>query len=325
MALAARRLAAARAAAAPHARVDRGPAGRAVGGRRDAVHAVRSRRIWDALAQARRVHGGADDLRQAVEAPTRGRPRRGRSGRRRRAACGSAPAARRRCRRRRCEAFRRATGQTILERYGMTEIGMALSNPYDGPRVPGAVGSEPCRASPSTSSTRPGAPGRRASRVSRRALAADVLGVPRRRRRDRRLIRRGPGGSARATPARATRMAYVRLLGRTSIDIIKSGGDKLSALEIEAVLLEHPAVAEAAVTGVPDDDLGERVTAWVVARGPGIRRRCPSCRRSRASAWLLTNCRARWELVRGAAPQRHGEGAEAAPGAHRLKTRGTGR
>ena len=59
----------------------------------------------------------------------------------------------------------------------------------------------------------------------------------------------------------------MRLLGRTSIDIIKSGGYKLSALEIEAVLLEHPAVAEAAVTGVPDATWGERVTAWVVARG----------------------------------------------------------
>jgi malonyl-CoA/methylmalonyl-CoA synthetase len=59
----------------------------------------------------------------------------------------------------------------------------------------------------------------------------------------------------------------VRLLGRTSIDIIKSGGYKLSALEIEAALLEHPAVAEIAVTGVPDATWGERVTAWVVARG----------------------------------------------------------
>ncbi len=59
----------------------------------------------------------------------------------------------------------------------------------------------------------------------------------------------------------------VRLLGRTSIDIIKSGGYKLSALEIEAVLLENPAVAEVAVTGVPDATWGERVTAWVVARG----------------------------------------------------------
>jgi malonyl-CoA/methylmalonyl-CoA synthetase len=59
----------------------------------------------------------------------------------------------------------------------------------------------------------------------------------------------------------------VRLLGRTSIDIIKSGGYKLSALEIEAALLEHPAVAEVAVVGVPDPDLGEKIVAHVVPAG----------------------------------------------------------
>ena len=60
----------------------------------------------------------------------------------------------------------------------------------------------------------------------------------------------------------------IRLLGRTSVDIIKSGGYKLSALEIEAALLEHPAVAEVAVVGLPDPTWGERVTACVVPRGP---------------------------------------------------------
>jgi len=58
----------------------------------------------------------------------------------------------------------------------------------------------------------------------------------------------------------------IRLLGRTSVDIIKSGGYKLSALEIEAVLLEHPGVAEVAVVGLPDPTWGERVTACVVPR-----------------------------------------------------------
>jgi malonyl-CoA/methylmalonyl-CoA synthetase len=58
---------------------------------------------------------------------------------------------------------------------------------------------------------------------------------------------------------------YIRLIGRKSTDLIKSGGFKIGAGEIEAALLEHPGVAEAAVTGEPDPDLGERVVAWVVA------------------------------------------------------------
>ena len=58
-----------------------------------------------------------------------------------------------------------------------------------------------------------------------------------------------------------------RLLGRTSVDIIKSGGYKLSALEIEAVLLEHPDIQECAVLGLPDDIWGEAVTAVVVSKG----------------------------------------------------------
>jgi malonyl-CoA/methylmalonyl-CoA synthetase len=62
---------------------------------------------------------------------------------------------------------------------------------------------------------------------------------------------------------------FVRIVGRRSTDIIKSGGYKIGAGEIEDVLLGHPEVAEAAVAGRPDDDLGERVTAWVVPRPGG--------------------------------------------------------
>ena len=58
---------------------------------------------------------------------------------------------------------------------------------------------------------------------------------------------------------------YYRILGRASIDIIKSGGYKLSALEIEAALLEHPSISEVAVIGVPDNEWGEVVAAAVVA------------------------------------------------------------
>jgi len=163
------------------------------------------------------------------------------------------------------EAFRDATGQTILERYGMTEIGMALSNPYDGPRVPGAVGRE--------------LPGVGVDIVDEAGRPTDA-GEPGELRVRTPQMFSAYNGDAAATAASfdeqgrfrtgdtGTRDAegVVRLLGRTSIDIIKSGGYKLSALEIEAALLEHPAVAEVAVTGVADATWGERVTAWVVPK-----------------------------------------------------------
>lgn len=61
---------------------------------------------------------------------------------------------------------------------------------------------------------------------------------------------------------------YVRIVGRKATDLIKSGGYKIGAGEIENVLLGHPGVREAAVTGEEDADLGERVVAWVVAADP---------------------------------------------------------
>ena len=60
----------------------------------------------------------------------------------------------------------------------------------------------------------------------------------------------------------------LRIIGRRSTDIIKCGGFKVGAGEVEAALLEHPAIAEAAVIGAPDPDLGERIVAFVVTRGP---------------------------------------------------------
>ena len=67
------------------------------------------------------------------------------------------------------------------------------------------------------------------------------------------LATRGPDG-------------WVRIVGRRATDLIKTGGYKVGAGEVEAALLEHAAVAEAAVTGAPDDRLGERIVAWVVLR-----------------------------------------------------------
>ena len=62
--------------------------------------------------------------------------------------------------------------------------------------------------------------------------------------------------------------AYYRILGRTSVDILKCGGFKLSALRIENVLLEHPAIREVAVVGLPDDVYGD-VVAVVAALADG--------------------------------------------------------
>ncbi|MFE9253650.1 acyl-CoA synthetase [Streptomyces sp. NPDC006879] len=57
---------------------------------------------------------------------------------------------------------------------------------------------------------------------------------------------------------------HIRIVGRKATDLIKSGGYKIGAGEIENALLDHPEVREAAVTGEPDPDLGERIVAWVV-------------------------------------------------------------
>ncbi|WP_312866484.1 acyl-CoA synthetase [Streptomyces boluensis] len=61
---------------------------------------------------------------------------------------------------------------------------------------------------------------------------------------------------------------YVRIVGRKATDLIKSGGYKIGAGEIENALLDHPGVREAAVTGEPDADLGERIVAWIVPDDP---------------------------------------------------------
>lgn len=60
----------------------------------------------------------------------------------------------------------------------------------------------------------------------------------------------------------------LRIVGRRATDLIKSGGYKIGAGEIENVLADHPGVVEVAVTGEPDDDLGEKVVAWIVAGTP---------------------------------------------------------
>jgi malonyl-CoA/methylmalonyl-CoA synthetase len=161
--------------------------------------------------------------------------------------------------------LRELTGRGVVERYGMTETLMNTAVHADAPPAPGTVG--------------PPLPG-----VQLRLVDDDgdeiephddeTIGE---------IQVRGPNlflgylNRAEATAAAmrdgwfrtgdmATRTAegYIRIVGRRATDLIKSGGYKIGAGEIEACLRDHPAVQEAAVTGAPDDDLGERVVAWVV-------------------------------------------------------------
>ena len=160
------------------------------------------------------------------------------------------------------EAFEALTGQRILERYGMTETGFVLSNPYAGERLAGTVGGPV-----------PGYAARVVDEVGEPVASSvagelEVLGDG---------LMDGYWGQPDATAAsyrggwfRTGDVASVdaggayRIVGRSSVDIIKSGGFKLSAREIEEVLGEDPRVAEVAVVGTPDPMWGEHVTAVVV-------------------------------------------------------------
>ncbi|MGR8010701.1 acyl-CoA synthetase [Streptomyces hypolithicus] len=154
-----------------------------------------------------------------------------------------------------------ATGRTVVERYGMTETLMNTSVRAGGEARPGTVG-QPL----------PGVELR---------LVDEVDGVGEIQVRGPNLFTEylnRPEATAEAfdgtwfrTGDMATRDAdgCVRIVGRKATDLIKSGGYKIGAGEIENALLEHPGVREAAVTGEPDEDLGERIVAWVVAVDAG--------------------------------------------------------
>ena len=157
--------------------------------------------------------------------------------------------------------WKEISGHTLLERYGMTEIGMALSNPLRGERVPGSVGTplpsvEVQLVGENSKPVLPGTPGE--IEVRGPGVFAEYWGKPDA---TRNAFR---DGWFRTGDTAVVEKGRYRILGRTNVDILKTGGHKVSALEIEEVLREHPAVAECAVVGVPDLEWGERVAAAVV-------------------------------------------------------------
>lgn len=160
------------------------------------------------------------------------------------------------------EAWREISGHTLLERYGMTEIGMALTNPLIGERRPGAVGMPV-----------PGMQVKLVDEDEQEVVEEEVQGE---------IRVKGPNvfseywNRPEATAAAfkegwfctgdvaVLENGYYRILGRNAVDIIKTGGYKVSALEIEEVLRTHPAIRECAVVGVVDEEWGERVCAGLV-------------------------------------------------------------
>ena len=157
--------------------------------------------------------------------------------------------------------WKEISGHTLLERYGMTETGMALSNPLRGERVSGSVGIplpgvEVQLVGDDANPVPSGTPGE--IEVRGPNVFAEYWGKPETTRdafRD---------GWFRTGDTAMVEGSVYRILGRTNVDILKTGGHKVSALEIEEVLRKHPAVAECAVVGVPDPEWGERVAAAVV-------------------------------------------------------------
>lgn len=159
--------------------------------------------------------------------------------------------------------FRQRFGHTILERYGMTETVMNLTNPYDGERRPGTVGAP-----------FPGQEARVVHARTRAPLPDGEVGE---------IQMRGPNVCAGywRNPAATAEVfhadgwfstgdlgfrsadGYFTITGRAR-ELIISGGYNIYPREIEERLLAHPAVAECAVRGLPDPDFGEQVAAWVV-------------------------------------------------------------
>jgi malonyl-CoA/methylmalonyl-CoA synthetase len=159
------------------------------------------------------------------------------------------------------ERWKEISGYTLLERYGMTEVGMALSNPLHGQRVPGSVGKplpsvEVQLVGENGEPVVPGTPGE--IEVRGPSVFAEYWGKPDATRAAFRNDWFRTGDTA------VVENGVYRILGRTNIDILKTGGHKVSALEIEEALREHPAVSECAVVGLPDPEWGERVAAAVV-------------------------------------------------------------
>lgn len=155
--------------------------------------------------------------------------------------------------------FTEATGQAPLERYGMTETAMLVSNPYAGERRAGTVGFP-----------LPGVELRLDEAGEIQVRGPNVFAGYWRRPDETAAAFTDDGWFATGDLASIDDDGYVRLVGRSK-ELIISGGLNVYPREVEEVVAQHPDVIECAVAGVPDEHWGEAVAAWVVSsRGLGI-------------------------------------------------------
>lgn len=159
------------------------------------------------------------------------------------------------------EKWQTVSGHFLLERYGMTEIGMALSNPLHGQRYAGYVGKplpdvEVRLVDETGNEVTPGTPGE--IQVKGPGVFLEYWQNPQA------TGRAFQDGWFRTGDLAVWENDNYRILGRLGVDIIKTGGYKVSGLEIEEAILSHPDIQECAVIGVEDPEWGERVCAALV-------------------------------------------------------------
>ncbi len=162
------------------------------------------------------------------------------------------------------EQWKQISSHTLLERYGMTEMGMALSNPYRGERKPGHVGQPLLNVKVRIADERDqnvtkGTPGE--IQVKGSNVFKEYWNKPQ----ATSEAFTSDGWFKTGDVAVLENNSY-KILGRNSVDIIKSGGYKISALEIEEVLRSHPRIKDCSVVGVPDLEWGEVIAATLILK-----------------------------------------------------------
>lgn len=165
--------------------------------------------------------------------------------------------------------FEAHTGHRVLERYGMTETGILTSNAYEGARVPGSVGKPLPGVTLRISDPQTGKPATQGAVGDVEVKGENVFKGYWRNPEKTAAEFRADGFFVTGDMGHFDDTGYLHLVGRAK-DLIISGGLNVYPKEIEAALEDLPAVAEAAVIGVPHADLGEAVVAVVKMTDPGV-------------------------------------------------------